>query len=113
MNSRDYLLRLDINHIVYFEADGNYTNIVSANKVKHTVGMTLSKMQEVLTANLGEKASRFARIGKSYIISLNYINKIDIPRQLLVLSDGCTFAFKINVSKEALRKLKDLLTKPK
>ena len=47
LNSRDYLLRLDINHIVYFEADGNYTNIISANKVKHTIGMTLAKMQEL------------------------------------------------------------------
>ena len=113
LNSRDSLLRLDINHIVYFEADGNYTNIVSANKVRHTVGMTLSKMQEILASSLAEKALRFARIGKSHIISINHINKIDIPRQLLLLSDGQTFAFRISVSKDALRKLKDLLTKPK
>lgn len=113
INSRDYLLRLDINHIVYFEADGNYTNIVSANKVKHTVGMTLAKMQEVLTKSLGEKSLRFARIGKSHIVSLQYINQIDIPKQTLILSDGLSFAFKVAVSKEALRKLKDILTKQK
>ena len=113
LNSRDYLLRLDINHIVYFEADGNYTNIVSANKVKHTVGMTLAKMQEVLTKSLGEKALRFVRIGKSHIVSMNYINQIDIPKQTLILSDGHSFAFKVSVSKEALRKLKDILTRQK
>ena len=27
-NSRDELLRLDISKIVYFESDGNYTNII-------------------------------------------------------------------------------------
>lgn len=113
LNSRDYLLRLDINHIVYFEADGNYTNIISANKVKHTVGMTLAKMQEVLTKSLDEKALRFVRIGKSHIVSMNYINQIDIPKQALILSDGHSFAFKVSVSKEALRKLKDILTKQK
>ncbi|MCQ2344702.1 MAG: LytTR family transcriptional regulator [Paludibacteraceae bacterium] len=111
LNSRDYLLRLDVNHIVYFEADGNYTNIVSANKVKNTVGMTLSKMQELLTQSLGENAQQFARIGKSHIIGIKYISQIDIPKQALVLSDGHSFAFKVVVSKDALKKLKDLLTK--
>ncbi|MCF0196019.1 MAG: LytTR family transcriptional regulator [Bacteroidaceae bacterium] len=111
LNSRDYLLRLDINHIVYFEADGNYTNIISANKVKYTVGMTLAKLQEILTKSLGERAMRFVRIGKSHIVSLNHINKIDIPKQMLVLSDGHSFALKVTVSKDALRKLKDLLTR--
>lgn len=113
LNSRDSLLRLDINHIVYFEADGNYTNIISANKVKRTVGMTLAKMQEALTRSLGEKALRFVRIGKSHIVCMNYINKIDIPKQTLVLSDDYSFAFKISVSKEALRKLKNVLTNQK
>ena len=113
LNSRDYLLRLDISHIVYFEADGNYTNIVSANKVKNTVGMTLSKMQELLTQSLGENAHLFARIGKSHIIGIRYISQIDIPKQSLVLSDGHSFAFKVVISKDALKKLKDLLTKNK
>lgn len=109
LNSRDYLLRLDIDKIVYFEADSNYTNIVSANKSKHTVGMTLAKMQDILSKSLGEKALRFVRIGKSHIVSLNYINHIDIPKQILALSDGHSFYFKISVSKEALRKLKEVL----
>ncbi|MDE7456955.1 MAG: LytTR family transcriptional regulator [Prevotella sp.] len=113
INFRDYLLRLDIDHLVYFEADGNYTNIVSANKIKHTIGMTLLKMQELLIVSLGENALRFVRIGKSHIVNLNYINQIDIPKQLLVLSDGHSFIFKISVSKEALRKLKNILTKQK
>lgn len=113
LNSRDYLLRLDIDHLVYFEADGNYTNIVSANKIKHTIGMTLSKMQELLTVSLGENALRFVRVGKSHIVSMNYINQIDVPKQILILSDGHSFAFKVSVSKEALRKLKDLLTRQK
>ena len=33
-NSRDKLIRLDIQKIVYFEGDGNYTYIVTANKQK-------------------------------------------------------------------------------
>ena len=102
LNSRDYLLRLDVYHIVFFEADGNYTNIVSANKVKHTVGMTLAKMQNLITDSLKENAFRFVRIGKSHIVSMNYINKIDIPKQTLILSDEHSFAFKLYLFNKVL-----------
>lgn len=113
LNSRDSLLRLDVSHLVYFMADGNYTHIISANKVEYTIGMTLAKMQNLLPLTLEEKAKNFVRIGKSHIVNMGYINQIDIPKQMLVLSDGHTFAFKVTVSKDALRKLKDLLTKTK
>ena len=113
LNSRDSLLRLDVSHLVYFMADGNYTHIISANKVKYTIGMTLAKMQNLLPLTLEEKAKNFVRIGKSHIVNMGYINQIDIPKQMLVLSDGHTFAFKVTVSKDSLRKLKYLLTKTK
>ena len=32
--SRDHLIRLEIDKIVYFEADGNYTKVIMANKLK-------------------------------------------------------------------------------
>ena len=108
LNSRDELLRIDISRIVYFEADGNYTNIYLCNKLKGTVCMNLARMQESLTLQLKEKATRFARIGKSYIVNLNYIYSIQILKQRLVLSDQSAFAFQISVSKEALKALRDL-----
>ncbi len=40
-NSRDEFLRIDISKIVYFEASGNYTNIILANKIKGTISMNL------------------------------------------------------------------------
>jgi len=110
LNSRDELLRLDVSKIVFFQANGNYTDIVSANKLKHTVCMSLSKVQQVIADNLADRAGRFARIGKSLIVNMVFINQINIPSQKLLLSDAYTFAFKISVSKDALRKLKDILT---
>lgn len=111
LNSRDELLRIDISRIVYFEADGNYTNIILTNKLKGSVCMNLSRMQTDLTEQLKEKASRFARIGKSYIVNLNYVYSIQILKQKLVLSDQATFAFQISISKEALKALRDLFLK--
>lgn len=78
LNSRDELLRLDIDNIVYFEGEGNYTNIISANKLKGVVCMNLCKVQEVLNEKLKEHAIIFARVGKRYIINLNYIYSITL-----------------------------------
>ena len=33
-NTRDELNRIDVAKIVYFEADGNYTDIVMVNKLR-------------------------------------------------------------------------------
>lgn len=113
LNSRDELLRLDVNKIVYFQANGNYTDIVSANKIKHTVCMNLSKTQQIITERMTDINSKFVRIGKSLIVNMRYINQINIPHQKLLLTDAFSFAFKVTVSKEALRKLKDIITQVK
>ena len=60
LNTRDEFLRIDISKIIYFEADGNYTNIVLANQLKGIVCMNLAHMQQVLSDSLKEKASVFA-----------------------------------------------------
>ena len=44
-NSRDELLRMDVSKIVCFDADGNYTHIVSLNKLKATIGASLAKAE--------------------------------------------------------------------
>lgn len=111
LNSRDEFLRIDISKIVYFEADGNYTNIVLANKLKGVVCMNLARMQELLSKSLKENARIFARVGKKYIINHTYIYKINTLRQSLVLSDGMHFAYQLDISKEALKQLKELYVK--
>lgn len=108
LNSRDELFRMDISTIVYFEADGNYTNFVLSDKVKGAVCMNLSEMQKVLSESLKESASIFARVGKRHIINLTYVYQISVLRQKLVLSDGKVFAYALNISKEALKTLKEM-----
>lgn len=108
LNSRDELYRIDFTKIVYFEAEGNYTHFVLCNKLRGTVCMNLSRMQKILSESLKEQASIFARVGKSTIINLTYVYQIGTLRQKLILSDGEKFAFQLNVSKDALKKLKEL-----
>ena len=107
-NSRDELLRLDISKIVYFESDGNYTNIILTNKLRCIICLNLAQTEKILEERLKEKARCFARIGKRFIINLNYVYQINVIKQRLVLSDYSSFAFQLEISKEALKKLKEI-----
>ncbi|MBQ7819469.1 MAG: LytTR family transcriptional regulator [Bacteroidales bacterium] len=114
LNSRDELYRIEISKIVYFEADGNYTNIVLSNNIKAVVCMNLLHMQDFLKEMLSaQDNSMFCRIGKRYIVNLSYIFQINILRQKLVLSDGDRFVFQLDISKDALKKLKGLFVMKK
>ena len=108
-NSRDELQRIEISKIVYFEADGNYTDIVMVNKLRASICMNLGKMEKALALQIGDKASIFVRIGKRFIINMHYVYSINVLKQQLVLSDYDHFAFQVSISKEALKKMKDLM----
>lgn len=108
LNSRDEFLRIDISKIVYFEADGNYTSIILNNKMKATVCMNLAQMQNILSESLKDAAGIFARVGKRHIVNLTFVYQIAILRQKITLSDGENFEYQLNVSKDALKKLRDM-----
>lgn len=112
-NSRGELVRQEIASIVYFEADGNYTKVVSANKLTSLVGKNLGDMEKALATQLGETATTFIRLGKHFIVNSRYIHKISLYSQTLVLTDYARFTFTLPVSKDALRQLKNLLVPEK
>lgn len=108
INSRDELFKLDVSKVVFFEADGNYTHfMMSHGKLKGSVCMSLTQMQSLLSLSLKEEASNFARIGKRYIINLNYVYQIAVLKQTLILSDGERFVYQLSISKDALKSLKE------
>lgn len=109
LNSRDELLRLDTDRIVYFESEGNYTNVVMTNKIKNKVSCNLSTMETILTNKLGERAMLYMRIGKRFIVNLRFIHSICIHKQQMVVTDGLHFAYQLPISKEALKRAKDII----
>lgn len=108
-NSRDEFHRIDISKIVYFQSDGNYTNIMLTNKVKVVIGISLTKLEQYLSDTLKEKASCFVRVGKCFIININYILSINALGQNMILTDYSQFSYKVSISKDALKKLKDVM----
>ena len=112
-NSRDTLIRIDITQVAYFEGDGNYTYIVTANKLKTCLTMNLSHTETALAAQIGDQAKRFMRIGKRYIVNMDYIYQVDIQKQHLILTDYNRFVYQLPISKDALKSVKELVIKAK
>ena len=110
-NTRDELIRVSLRHVIYFEADGNYTQIFFENGQKVTILYSLAKLETLLDEKLRGKKQPFVRIGKRYIINSASVFKINTLKQSLVLTNFDTSnVFTLSVSKEALKNLKDLYT---
>ena len=57
------------------------------NKMKTCLTMNFSHTENALASQLGEQAKQFMRIGKRFIVNMNYIYQVDIQKQKLTLSD--------------------------
>ena len=111
--SRDHLIRLEIAKIIYFEADGNYTKVLMANKLKSVLAISLANVEKSLITQLGENAAKFMRVGKRFIINRTFIYEVNLSKQCLILSDFSQFVFQLPVSKAALKSIKDLVANVK
>lgn len=109
-NSRDELIRVDLSSVVYFEADGNYTKFFSINGITDMVCINLGRMEELLALRFNDSPGTFARVGKRYILNLNYVYRINTLKQELVLSDQRSFLNTVSLSKMALKALKELIS---
>jgi DNA-binding LytR/AlgR family response regulator len=84
--------------------------MVLHDKTEHLFTFNLSHFQKLIEKQLKDEASQFIRIGKSLIINRDYIYRINLTKQQLVMSDmALNQAFMLSASKEALKQLKQLL----
>ena len=110
ISSTNELVRVLPERIVYISSDGNYSTMVLHDKTEHLFTFNLSHFQKLIEKQLKDEASQFIRIGKSLIINRDYIYRINLTKQQLVMSDmAMNQAFMLSASKEALKQLKQLL----
>lgn len=113
-NTRDELLRVSLKHVVYFESDGNYTNIFFSNGTKATLLYSLSNMELQINEKLTGMPQPFIRIGRQYIVNSSYIFQINtLKRQLTLNCFDAPLLYTLSVSKEALKKLKEVYIQKK
>ncbi|MDP4239438.1 MAG: LytTR family DNA-binding domain-containing protein [Bacteroidota bacterium] len=104
---RDELIQVNSDDIVYFQADGNYSIMLLASRKEQLLTMNLSKVQLTLEEQLGSQSALFERVGREFIIRKAFIFSIQTLKQKLILAvPNSEKFFELQVSKEALKKLK-------
>lgn len=109
--TRDELVKVEPDKMVYAEADGNYVYINMRNGQRLMITITLQNFEQLVANAAGKNAGRFIRIGRRYIVDKRYITAISTLKQQLLLTDSDTIKpIILNVPKEALKTLKQKLT---
>lgn len=108
LNSRDELIIIDLQHVAYFQANGNYTQLTYISGQKQLLTIGLSKIETIIkSATPAGQPSAFLRLGRSLIINKTYLITISVPKQKLFLGDYMNHLFSLSVPKPLLKALKD------
>lgn len=109
-NTRDELIRVDLRNVGYFKADRNYTDVYFLNGYHVTLSTSLVAIEKMLEDDrMKGRTMPFVRIGRSVIVNIRHIVHINVLKQELVICDmRTTCVLKVEVQKEALKKLKEL-----
>lgn len=107
--SRDELAKVELSKVVFFESNSNYTKVYYPNGCTLTIIASLSSIEKILNDLKCNEAKSFFRVGRFIIINTNYLFRINIIHQQLILTDGVNpHTYTLKASKQSLRKLKNL-----
>lgn len=70
----------------------------------------ISKIEEILKL-YNNNQNRYIRLGRSFIINHSYLQKIDILKQQVILSDGDKNEIRITIPKQILKSYKSATIK--
>ena len=103
------LHRFPLDTLICVSADGNYSSVVTLDGRETLVSLQLGQIEALMAEQLGSGITNFIRLGRGLIINLDFINHIDISKQLLVMSDCKGLRKELSASRDALIKLKELM----
>ena len=101
------------NQIICIEADGNYCNLHLSNGNDYLLSFQLGQVESIIKEQLSYSNHTFVRVGKSLIINMDELIGVNITRQTLELVQASGERLLFNASREALKKLMNLLIENK
>ena len=104
-----HTLYFPLDQILYFEADGNYTNLYTRTGDPVLVSSQLGVLGKAVSRQLEKDGYRLIRVGRSLIVNAAYVHEIDIAHQALVLTDYAGFSRVLHPSQESLGELAETL----
>ena len=116
IKNKSEILFLRLDDILYIQADGNYCNIYLADGgVINTLTYQRAEMARMLEEQLSKEAlSRFALLGRSYLVNTDYVLRIQPGKQLLtfrVNKFGSTKKISIKATTKALQEIECIIEK--
>ena len=116
IKNKSEILFLRLDDILYIQADGNYCNIYLADGgVINTLTYQRAEIARMLEEQLSKDAlSRFALLGRSYLINTDYVLRIQPGKQLLtfrVNKYGSTKKISIKATTKALQEIEWFIEK--
>lgn len=116
IKNKSEVLYLQLNDILYIQADGNYCNINLADgSVINTLTYQRAEIARMLEEQLpNDVIGRFALLGRSYLVNTDYVLRIQPSKQLLtfrVNKYGTLKKISIKATANALQQLEILMEK--
>lgn len=92
-----------VKHILYFKADGNYTEIHMIDGTVHLASVTLKKYADYVSNDL------FMRVHQSYLIQHGRIKRIDILDNIIILENDQEVPVSRNNKRSLIQYAKSLM----
>jgi DNA-binding LytR/AlgR family response regulator len=106
-NSGTELLKVHPEDIIYIEADGNYCRMYLRGGFEQQLWFNRQRFISIISKQLRDEKPTFIVVGRSYIINLAYIFRINPVQSELILFDSSKpEQISLHASQEALNKLK-------
>jgi DNA-binding LytR/AlgR family response regulator len=106
-NSGTELLKVHPEDIIYIEADGNYCRMHLRGGFEQQLWFNRQRFISIISSQLRDEQPTFIVVGRSFIINLAYIFRINPVQSELVLFDSVKpEQMSLHASQEALNKLK-------
>lgn len=103
-STRDELIRVHLDEVIYFESNGNYIKMVCAGDFVTNLLTSMASLTDIFNA---VKGVRFVRVGKSHYVNMKRLCQINtLRKQLLLYNTQSLPLVYLTASKESLRELK-------
>ena len=99
--------------VISIEADGNYCNLHLSNGNEYLLSFQLGQVESIIKEQLSYTNHSFVRVGKSLIIYMDELTCVNITKQTLEMNQPSGEKLLFNASREALKKLMNLLIENK
>ena len=109
--AHDELFIIDLQRVLYFEADDHYAHVYYASGTHFMVPYGLSKIETEL-AQKGGEAETLQRMGRKYIVNISRIFRVNTITENISLSDDQGGSTVLHIPKNVLRALLDSILQP-